>query len=81
MRMRTWLKDIRVAAGLTQEDVADQAGVTRAMYGHIETGERGATVMNAKRIAKVLDFEWTLFFEDSCHDLKNESEERLLTKA
>lgn len=68
--MRTWLKDIRVSAGLTQEELADKAGVTRAMYGHIETGERNATVLNAKRIAKVLDFEWTLFFEESCHEMK-----------
>lgn len=77
--MRTWLKDIRTSAGLKQEDVADQAGVARATYGHIETGERGVTVTNAKKIAKVLDFEWTLFFEDSCHELKNE--ECLMSKS
>jgi transcriptional regulator with XRE-family HTH domain len=81
MKTRTWLKDIRVSAGMTQEAVADQAGVTRAMYGHIETGERGATVLNAKRIAKVLDFEWTLFFEEPCHDLKNKKREKVLSKA
>lgn len=79
--MRTWLKDIRIAAGLKQEDVADKAGVARATYGHIETGERGVTVMNAKRIAQVLDFDWTLFFEEQCHDLKNEVGERLLSKS
>lgn len=70
--MRTWLKDIRVEAGLNQEDVSNQAGINRSLYGHIETGKRNATVMNAKRIAEVLDFEWTLFFEEPCHELKNQ---------
>lgn len=81
MKTRNWLKDIRASAGLKQEDVADQAGVARATYGHIETGERNASVMNAKRIASVLGFEWTLFFEEPCHDLKNEEREKVLSKA
>ncbi|BAQ11488.1 xre family transcriptional regulator [Bacillus sp. OxB-1] len=69
--MRTWLKEIRDKAGLTQEQVADQAGIGRSTYGHIESGERGATVNNAKKISQVLGFHWTIFFEDESHEMKN----------
>lgn len=72
--MREWLKEIRETAGLTQEQVAEKAGMARATYGHIESGERGATVANAKKISYVLGFHWTIFFEDESHDLKNEKQ-------
>lgn len=61
--MRIWLKDIREEKGLTQEEVAKLAGISRSSYGHVESGERGATVSTAKKIADVLGFHWTLFFE------------------
>lgn len=53
---------------MTQIEVAEQAGIARTTYSMIETGERGATVSNAKKIANVLGFEWTIFFEDRCHE-------------
>lgn len=72
--MRVWLKDARNKVGLTQEQVAERAGMARATYGHIESGERGVTVTNAKKISEVLGFHWTIFFEDESHNLKNERE-------
>ena len=74
--MRTWLRKIREEAKLTQEEVASKCGIGRATYGAIETGERNATVINAKKIANVLNFQWTLFFEDQCHDMKNKERVR-----
>ncbi|MCM3620467.1 helix-turn-helix transcriptional regulator [Sutcliffiella horikoshii] len=70
--MRVWLRKIREEAGFTQEEVASKCGIGRATYGAIETGERNATVVNAKKIANVLHFNWTIFFEDTCHETKNE---------
>ncbi|MER2190654.1 MAG: helix-turn-helix transcriptional regulator [Solibacillus sp.] len=61
--MRVWLKNIREEKGLTQENVASMVGISRSTYGHIESGERGVTVSNAKKIASALNFKWTLFFE------------------
>ncbi|MFY0742125.1 helix-turn-helix transcriptional regulator [Solibacillus silvestris] len=61
--MRDWLKIIREEKGLTQENVANMVGISRSTYGHIESGERGVTVSNAKKIAGALKFKWTLFFE------------------
>lgn len=69
--MRVWLRKIREEARLTQEEVASKCGIGRATYGAIETGERNATVVNAKKIANVLHFNWTIFFEDTCHESKN----------
>ncbi|MEK4247142.1 helix-turn-helix transcriptional regulator [Psychrobacillus sp. FSL K6-2684] len=70
--MRTWLRKKREEAGLTQDQLAKKAGIARATYGHIESGERNATVASAKKISNALSFSWTLFFEDECHDMKNE---------
>ncbi|MBP7213301.1 MAG: helix-turn-helix transcriptional regulator [Anaerolineaceae bacterium] len=53
----------RKILGLTQQEVADAAQIKRSYYGLIENGERTPLPHNAKRIASVLDFDWTLFYE------------------
>ena len=58
-----WLKDLRIAQGLKQEQVAAAAGIERAYYSMIETGKRKPSVMIAQAIAAALGFEWTRFFE------------------
>ena len=62
--MRTWLKDIRAKKGLTQQEVANAANVDVTMISKIELGERRPSVEVAKKIASVLEFPWTRFFED-----------------
>jgi transcriptional regulator with XRE-family HTH domain len=62
--MRTWLEKARKQKKLTHQNVADLAGVKRQYYGMIENGERTPSVSTAKKIAKTLDVEWTLFFDD-----------------
>lgn len=61
--MRTYLNNARKRKKYTHEYVADQSGITRQYYGMIENGERNPSVSIAKRIGKVLDLEWTIFFE------------------
>ncbi|WP_010532474.1 helix-turn-helix transcriptional regulator [Lentibacillus jeotgali] len=61
--MRDWLLSIRKQRELTQAEVAKKAGIARTTYSMIETGERGATVKNAKKISSILGFDWTVFFE------------------
>ena len=58
------LDAMRAKAGMTQNEVAKAAGISRASYCNIEIGRRRPSVPVAKRIAKVLDFNWTLFFDD-----------------
>ena len=60
--MRKWLIDIR--NGRTQAQIAKAAGITQQMYSFIELGERRPSVEVAKKIASVLGFDWTRFYED-----------------
>lgn len=76
--MRIWLKKIREENGLTQQDVAELADVERTTYASIEQGRRNPSVVNAMRIASVLDFEWTIFDDkvrEKSHFCLNEKQE------
>jgi putative transcriptional regulator len=63
---RKWLVDLR--GDRTQEDIATDAGISRVLYTLIETGARNPSVTTAKKIAAVLGFTWTLFFDDVCNE-------------
>lgn len=67
MKNRTWLKAKRLDKKMTHDDVAKASGIERAYYTMIEQGKRRPSVNVAKSIAKVLDFDWVLFFEDKCN--------------
>ena len=60
--MRKWLIEIR--NGRAQAQIAEAAGITQQMYSAIELGERRPSVEVAKKIAAVMGFHWTRFFED-----------------
>jgi putative transcriptional regulator len=60
--LRKWLINIR--NGRTQAQIAKAAGITQQMYSFIELGVRRPSVGVAKKIAAVLRFDWTRFFED-----------------
>ena len=62
--MRLWLLKKRKHKEKTQDYIACKARISRSMYAMIESGERNPSVPVAKNIAKVLNFDWTLFFED-----------------
>ncbi len=62
--MRFWLLEKRKHKEKTQDYIAYKARISRSMYAMIESGERNPSVTVAKNIAKVLNFDWTLFFED-----------------
>ena len=64
--MRKWLIEIREGLGLTVEEAANKAGISRTMYYYIESGERGAKlpVTTAKKIAAALGFDWQKFYEE-----------------
>jgi len=60
--LRKWLIDIR--NGRTQAQIAKAAGITQQMYSFIELGVRRPSVEVAKKIASVMGFHWTRFYED-----------------
>ena len=59
--MRDWLIEIR--GKRSQQKVADQIGIAQSTYASLETGVRNPSVKMAKRIAEVMHFEWTRFFD------------------
>lgn len=69
--MREWLKNIRNEHELTQNDVAERAGIERAYYTMIENGNRTPSVTVAKAIGKSLGFEWILFFSQDGNETKH----------
>ena len=64
--MRDWLKNIRLEKGLTQQQVAEQVGISTNYYSYIENGQRCEPSKNntEMKIAETLGFDWKLFFED-----------------
>ncbi len=60
-----WLEEIRICRGLSQKDVAEAANISQPTYSNIEKGKRGVSVDTARRIAAVLGFEWTRFYEST----------------
>lgn len=45
----------RLKKGLSQEDLAEKAGVHRTYIGMIERGEKNITLMNIKKVANALE--------------------------
>ena len=53
----------RQQARMSQEDISKKVGISRAGYSNIENGKRRPSVTVAKKIAAVLGFDWTRFYE------------------
>ncbi|WP_272799344.1 helix-turn-helix domain-containing protein [Sphingobium sp. AntQ-1] len=51
IRLGVAIRNKRKAAGLSQEALADAAGIDRSHMGKIERGERNLTLLNLCRIA------------------------------
>jgi len=63
--MREWLKNLRIQAGMNQQEFAYKVGVSREYITMIENNERTPSVTVAKKIAIELDFDWTIFFDNN----------------
>ena len=61
---REWLARIREAKGMSQAEVGKQSGIVQQSYQQIEKGESRPKIETAKRIATVLGFSWTRFYEE-----------------
>ncbi len=61
--MRSWLIEARLQKGLTQKEVAELVQISQPSICDIEQGNKTPRPDTAKRIAKVLGFDWTRFFD------------------
>ncbi|MBP1947191.1 helix-turn-helix domain-containing protein [Virgibacillus litoralis] len=68
---REWLIRLRKSKQFTQEKVALDAYIDRAFYSQIETGKRNPSFNIALNIAKVLNFDPMIFFEDNLSIVKD----------
>ncbi|OKH26217.1 transcriptional regulator [Hydrococcus rivularis NIES-593] len=48
------IRRLRVSQGLSQDALADKAGLHRTYVGAVERGERNITLINAEKIANAL---------------------------
>ena len=58
------IKELRIAKGLTQEQLATECGVQRTTITMIELGENKPSVELAKKLGEILEVKWSDFFED-----------------
>lgn len=65
--MRRKMRERRLKLGLTQEQVAEKAGITRSAYAKYESGRRGMNLIQAHKIAKALKvaFDGSFFVKES----------------
>lgn len=58
------MKELRKARGISQGEMAEMLHVSQACYCRYEKGKRSLSVPVAKKIAKILEVDWTTFFEE-----------------
>ena len=66
---RHWLKAARVEKSLSQEKLGKIVGVDITAIGKYELGKRTPHHTTAKKIAQVLGFEWTRFYDDDTQNM------------
>ena len=58
------LKGLRIAKGLTQEQLANECGVQRTTITMIELGENKPSIELAKKLGEIFEITWSDIFED-----------------
>ena len=63
--MTNIIKTARKQLGKAQTDISEEIGITQAALSLMENGRRRPSVNLAKRLGAALGVDWTLFFEES----------------
>ena len=57
------IRELRTAAGLSQEKLALAAGLDRTYIASVEKGKRNISIVNLEKIVTALDCTFTEFFQ------------------
>lgn len=60
----TRVREMRIKQNLSQEELAEKAGVHRTYIGMIERAEKNITLINLKKISKALNLEISQLLKD-----------------
>ena len=58
------IRELRTAAGLSQEKLALAADIDRTYIASVENGKRNISIVNLEKIIKALDCTFAVFFQD-----------------
>ena len=58
------IKELRNAAGLSQEKLALAANLDRTYIASVESGKRNISIVNIEKIINALDCSFAVFFQD-----------------
>ena len=58
------IRELRTAAGLSQEKLALAADIDRTYIASVENGKRNISIINLEKIIKALDCTFAIFFQD-----------------
>lgn len=61
--LRNWLKEFRCVKGYTHREIANKCEISRSYYTHIENGTKTPSVEIARKLGRILNFNWIIFFE------------------
>ena len=56
------IRDVRIEAGLTQQQMADKLGISRQQYANYEQHPERVTIEQARRICAILGAEYERIF-------------------
>ena len=71
--MRTKLRQRRAELGLTQEEVAKRAGLSRSSYANIEGSARAPSFKAVVAIKRAIGYDGDdIFFDDDCLETRQE---------
>ena len=57
------LKDVRQVKNWTQQEAAEQTGISRSYYVMVENGKRVPSIQVAQKIERVFGINWHTWFE------------------